>query len=828
VHLKPDLDTFDLHGRVEIRLEILEPVNELNIHAAELQIFKVELRKADNTWQALAFDPPDAEKQTFTLRFSQNQSGEVVVRIEYKGLINDSMLGFYRSKYKDAEGREKYLGATQFEENEAHKAFPCFDDPALKATFDIEYVIEESLTGISNMPVIEEKSLSDGWKLVRFERTPVMSTYLLFFGVGEFEIIEDPGEILIRVIATPGKAELAKDGLAFSRQCLEFLEEHFATKYPLPKLDLIALPDFAFGAMENWGAMTFRENLLLVYPGITSRTALKRIFAVIAHEIVHQWFGDLVSPAHWKYLWLNESFATLYGDIALDHYHPDWSTMDTFLLESTASALSRDSLNQTFAIELGEEAKITASTAPIIYEKGGSVLHMAVSYMGEKIKGALQVYFEKFAYSNTQSSDLWKAFEEVAGGEPIVDMMKSWVEQPGYPLLDVKREGNSLIVAQERFTYLNDKDYDQHWIVPLQIWTVDSSGQQNEHKHLLSSASSVFELPEDVKAFKLNYGQSGFYRVKYEDVEWEQLGEAVKNKNLPGPDRYGLQEDLFVLARRGDVHVSDYCDFVSRFYTDEDFHLPLRGILKNLSLLQMVLKGPGQQKSNKLGKAVTEKILARFGLEPSCEEPLAVSTLRSVALWNSVLFGSDKAVDYALRLWQDLVTKDINIHPDIADAVYKIVAFSNPEAFPQLLGRFETSDSEQERMIIAASLGCVPAELRQEMVDYALDKIPPRLRFIPLSVVSGNPVLIPHLWELFRSNRERLETLPPVFFERVLMGIISLGGLSHPEELQQFFKVYTPHSMKIYQKHLQETVDMSLEMLAALLKLREKGSTDLP
>ncbi|NOR16011.1 MAG: M1 family peptidase, partial [Candidatus Aminicenantes bacterium] len=222
LHLEPDLDTFELNGCTEIHLEALEPVKELNIHAIELQILFCQL-EVEGEWQTVTHTSPDEEKQTFTLHLPSAVAGEIKVLIEYKGFINDSMLGFYRSKYKDTAGKEKYLGVTQFEENEARKAFPCFDEPALKATFDIEYVIDDALTGISNMPIAEEKSLPNHKKLVRFERTPVMSTYLLFFGVGEFEILEDPGEVLLRAIATPGKAELAKDGLIFSRKCVEFL-----------------------------------------------------------------------------------------------------------------------------------------------------------------------------------------------------------------------------------------------------------------------------------------------------------------------------------------------------------------------------------------------------------------------------------------------------------------------------------------------------------------------------------------------------------------------------------------------------------------------------
>ncbi len=819
IHLEPDLTKFTFKGRAEILMNASEPANSISLDAVDLDIQECQVA-LDGSYEKAAFSELDQEARSFIIQLPQEIQGKIEVLIEYTGSINDSMLGFYRSRYTDKDGQEKYIAVTQFEETEARKAFPCFDQPALKATFDIEYVIDSHLTGISNMPIQDEKELPDGKKLVKFQRTPIMSTYLLFFGVGEFEIKEDPGDVLLRAITTPGKIELAEEGLRFARKCVSFLEDHFGTKYPLPKLDLIAVPDFAFGAMENWGAMTFRENLLLVYPGITSRKARQSLFITIAHEIVHMWFGDLVSPAEWKYLWLNESFATIYGEIAVDQQYPEWQTIESFLLETTAGALSRDSLEENFAVELEEEARITASTAPIIYDKGGSVLRMAIAYLGETVKKALKDYFERHAFRSTESSDLWEAFGRAAQDESIANMMTTWIKQPGHPLIDVKRENNMLVFSQERFAYLGDRKHEEEWVIPLTILTIDDQRQKKVIKHILSARSGRLELDDEVKAFKVNHDQKGFFRVKYESSELEMLGQLINDKSIGGLDRYGVQEDLFALVRRGDVSILEYLDYINTYYQEEDHHLPLRGIIKNLSHLNLILEGPAGERIKEVGKNMTEQILDRIEYEPQADESLTTSALRSSALWNAALFGSQRAVDFSLDQFDKMIKTGTNIHPDIADPVQRITAYSDSQSLEALISRFKASDSEQERMILSVVFGCVRRKNMQKVIEFALEEVPPRLRYIPLYMMSANPSLTPALWEMFRKNQKKLEELHPIHLERILIGVITIGGLIYEQEIKDFFSTYAPESMKSYQKYLRQTLDMALEVLDVNLKMR--------
>ncbi|MDY7035619.1 MAG: M1 family metallopeptidase, partial [Thermodesulfobacteriota bacterium] len=383
IHLEPDLKEFKFAGNTEIIMEAMRPVNEISLNILDLAIWRCKLKLDDSFVDCPFFVDPKKEEMRVSL--PEEMFGEINLRIEYMGEINNRMAGFYRSKYVTGSG-ENHIAVTQFEESDARRAFPCFDHPVRKATFDIEIIIDKELEAISNSPITEEKQLSDGKKLIKFLQTPKMSTYLLFFGVGEFEFAQDAGDVLVRTVTMPGMTQYASFGLQFGRKSLEFSEDYYGIKYPFTKLDLIAVPDFAFGAMENWGAITFRENLLLHYPKITSKAGEERICEVIAHEMAHQWFGNLVSPSDWKYLWLNESFATYFGYGIVNHYYPEWDIWDQFLHGQTDVAFNRDSLHETFPIEIpgGEHVIINASTAPIIYNKGGSILRHIEGYMGKE------------------------------------------------------------------------------------------------------------------------------------------------------------------------------------------------------------------------------------------------------------------------------------------------------------------------------------------------------------------------------------------------------------------------------------------------------------
>jgi tricorn protease interacting factor F2/3 len=819
IHLEPDLTTFTFSGRVEISLEATRATKEITLNAKELSFRSCKLIRGRQTTEC-PFSV-DARKELVAISLPEDMSGAITLEITFTGEINDRMVGFYRSSYS-AGGETRYCAVTQFQESDARRAFPCLDHPSKKASFDIGLVIAERLVAISNTPIAEETPLPEGRKMVRFRRTPKMSTYLLFFGVGEFEFIEDPGKTILRAATMPGMRRHAHFGLEFGRKALVFCEEYYGVRYPLPKLDLVAVPDFASGAMENWGAITFRENLLLHHPDITSKAGEQRICEVIAHEIVHQWFGDLVTPSDWIYLWLNESFATYFGYGIVAHCYPHWDIWGQFLHGQTNAALNRDALHETFPIELpgAEHAVINASTAPIIYNKGASILRHLVGYIGENnFKKGLRHYLREYEYSSAASRNMWEAFEQTSE-KPVVSMMKSWVEQDGFPLLEVTRRDGKLHISQRRFTYLANT-FDQQWFVPITIRVFHRGERSSTITFLLDTKAAVIDIGEDVIAYKVNFRQAGFYRVKYLDAgNLAELGTLVRTKSLPPEDRWGLQDDLYALARCGDASLAEYLDFLSN-YKAEDTFLPLISIAGNLYHAYLVLDGARRAGIASFGRSFLENVLSRIGYEPQQDEAYPSSILRDAIMPQAAVYGSEVVLKFAMGAFSRLTTGG-SIHPDIAKSVLHIGALNGgKEMFEWLKHRLMSSASEHERMNILAALGGFRDRTILETVqDYILMEVPSRNKFIPISSMAANPHAIPSLWDWFVSHLDRIEQFHPAHFDRVIEAIVPIAGIEREEQVHAFFEQYMREKDKAG-----DVIRMSLEKLRINANMRRSGNS---
>ena len=817
IRLEPDLGHLEFSGCVKILVESTQSVKEITLNSLDLDIGSVRVGKGgESTACSFTLDP---DKETLSIPLSGEISGLIELVIDYTGEINDKMLGFYRSKTLVG-GQEKIVAVTQFEESDARRAFPCFDHPAQKATFEIEMIVEEGLTAISNMPILEERRTEDGRLVTRFEKTPRMSTYLLFWGVGEFEIIEDPGEILLRAATMPGTSEQGRFGLAFARKCLAFCERFYGIKYPLPKLDLIAVTDFSAGAMENWGAITFRENLLLHDPEIVSRAGEERICEVIAHEIAHQWFGNLVTPADWKYLWLNESFATYFGYGVVHHYYPEWGVWDQFLIGQTRVALDRDALQETFPIELpgGEHVVINAASAPIIYNKGGSVLRQVEAYVGKvAFKEGLQRYLKGHAYACASSHDLWEALEAVSD-KPVSRMMKGWIEQPGFPLVDVRRRGDKLLISQSRFSFLPGAP-GEPWLIPLDIDVFARNGEKRCLTTLLDTRETSLDIGPDALAYKVNAGQRGFYRVRYHDPEnLGALAAKAEDKVLSPEDRWGLQDDLYAFVRRGDVPVRDYLDFISH-YTREDAFLPLTSIASNLFHTHLIL-GKDIKDTAFLGKALFERVLRNIGYEPRPDEAVVTSVLRDQILWHCLVYGSEEAADFAVTRFRSLTAGE-KVHPDIMkNAMQAGALLGDREAFDWLAMRFGISENEHERMNILTAMGCFSeASLIDAARTFTLEQVPPRNRFVPVSAFAVNPHAVDSMWDWYLTNQKALEELHPAHYERVIAAILPFGGIGREEEVRAFFDEHMGRTEKS-----RDVIKLSLEKMTVNARMKNSGS----
>jgi aminopeptidase N len=816
LQIRPDLANFSFSAEVTIRLTASDPVSDLTLNAKELAVWSCRVL-TDGQFEECRF-MLDPSGEMLRVDFPEKTDGSITVKIDYEGKINDLMAGFYRSRYVEA-GVDKYIAVTQFQESDARRVMPCMDNPLFKATFDIEMVVDEKLEAISNEVPIEKKKVGSAKKLVKFRQTPKMSTYLVFMGTGDFEYIRNSHDPRVSVVTLPSQTQYGEFGVQFGQKALDYCEQYFQIPYPLPKMDLIAVPDFAFGAMENWGAITFRENLLLFYPGTTSKAGEQRICEVIAHEIVHQWFGNLVTPSDWKYLWLNESFATYFSYRVVDHYYPHWDTWGQFLSGQTDIALSRDQLRDTQSIEIpgGGQVMINVSTAPIIYSKGGSILRQVEGYIGgEAFQTGLNHYLTHYSYGNAASQDLWKAFETVSE-KPVVDMMKNWVEQPGYPLVEAKRIGNALVLTQNRFTCLSGS-FDQAWLIPISVLLFDKDGNSSRIEILMDKKNARINLDSQVEAYKINYGQTGFYRVKYlDDLNRQRLGELIRRKKLSSQDRWGIQNDMFALVKANHMDSTEYVRFLENF-SDENGFLPLTGIASNLYQAFIILKESKRDEIKKFGAEFFEKVLLRIGLDPFSEEPVTTSILRDQILWHAYVYGWEQAEAFGRDRFLQLLKKE-SIHPDIMKAVLQIGAQTHKnEALEYMQIRFRVSESEHERMNILGGLACFrESDLIHKALDFALSEVPSRNKFMPIAAMGSNIYAESLLWEWFVKNLQQLEKMHPLHLERVITGITPIAGMEKAPEVRGFLENYAAKSPRI-----KDAVTLALEKLEIHIRMRNR------
>jgi tricorn protease interacting factor F2/3 len=499
-------------------------------------------------------------------------SGKTEVEVKFSGKVSKGLEGLYVADYKN--GR---MITTQFESTGARHAFPCVDDPSKKAVFSLTLTIDNELDAISNMP-IKSSEINRGRKVVVFEDTPRMSTYLLYIGIGTFDSIEkQSGPLKIILTAPKGLLNSTDFPAAEAADIIAKYEEYYGIKFMLPKMHLISVPEFAAGAMENWGAITFRETALLVNDSTTT-AGRQRASEVVAHEIAHQWFGDLVTMEWWDDLWLNESFATFMAFKFVDQLHQKWLFTGKFLVDETAGALYGDALVNSHPIQahVKNPDDISQIFDEISYGKGASVLRMIENYVSpDKFRDGIRKYLKEHSYGNAKGEYLWKAIQDVSG-LPVSKIMGSWIKKVGYPLVTAELVGKEIRLSQERFL-LNKKVKEQPRTIPLTVL------RENGKENVLFSRSEMRIKAEGF--LKLNYEQSGFYRVAYKG---KLLKDVIgRSKNFGYLDRWGIVNDTFALLEAGKIKLKDYLDTIERFL-DEDNYIVNTEICQQLSLLNFV------------------------------------------------------------------------------------------------------------------------------------------------------------------------------------------------------------------------------------------------
>ncbi len=699
LEIEPNFDSFEFAGRVVIQATAVERVAEIVLNAIEIDLNRVEVQGADGDTQeaALSYDP-GRERVTLILG-TPIGAGPVEIRIDYTGIINDNLQGFYRSTYTTAAGEDKVIATTQFEATDARRAFPCWDEPDLKATYQVTLVVPEHMMAVSNSQSVSDEPAGEGRRRVTFAKTMKMSTYLVAFVVGELQATNpvDIDGTPLRIIHVPGKENLAQFALDAGAYALRYFADYYDIPYPGDKLDMIAVPDFAWGAMENLGAVTYRETALLVDPERATMSEQPRVADVIAHELAHMWFGDLVTMKWWNGIWLNEAFATFMELKCVDSYRPDWKRWLAFAAARNG-AMDTDSLASTRPIEfpVGSPEEANEMFDVLTYSKGSSVLRMLEVYLGEDtFRDGIRLYLKTHSYGNTETADLWAALEEVSG-EPVGEIMEGWIFQGGYPRLRVSRDGDAYAIRQEHFRFLGEGNH--AWQVPALF------GGSADGRMLIEGKATIDAVPK----FRLNRGGQGFYRVQYDgELREEVAGLAT---SLPGEERYSLVSDLWANVLSGDVPAGDFLELAAQF-KDETEPEVWGAIVGGLGELNRVISSDDRPGLQAFVRDLVGPAADRMGWQPEAGESDLDRRLRGLLQRTRGVLGDDRTtLPEATSLLEASLAGEA-IDGEVAAAALAIVAANGGrEEFETFIEAYRNAASPQDEVRYLQAAIAVPEQ----------------------------------------------------------------------------------------------------------------------
>ncbi|MDP2637505.1 MAG: M1 family metallopeptidase [Candidatus Levybacteria bacterium] len=760
ITLFPNLKEFSFSGEVEILLNLTKPTREITLHAAELKITSAVLHHSSFEFKSQKVIYNE-KLETATMLFEKTvKVREIRLKLSFTGILNDKMRGFYRSKYKH-DGKDHHMAVTQFESTDARRAIPSFDEPSKKAVFHVKLIIPQDHTAISNTIETEIAEHSPGYKIVTFEPTPKMSTYLLAFIVGKFEHIDVQSKsgVKIRVFTTHGKKHQAKFALSTARKVLEFYENYFGIKYPLPALDLIAIPDFAAGAMENWGAVTYRETALLVDEELTSTANKQWVALVVAHELAHMWFGNLVTMEWWTHLWLNEGFASFIEYLAVDKVFPSWHIWTQFVYMDHSKALDLDGLKNTHPIEVEvhHPSEISEIFDAVSYSKGASIIRMLAEYLGEKdFQKGLQAYLKKHKYSNASTVDLWTALEKVSG-KKVKKIMENWTGKPGYPLVEISESSTKLKLVQKRFfsSPISAKTSDNTlWNIPLGV----ISEKNKKSSSYLFSKRQMF-LSRKKGWLKLNPTETSFIRVLYPPNLLTFLEKPVREKVLSPQDRYGLVRDAFMFSQSGHGSTADALRLIQA-YENEDNYIVWAEISSYLRILSnLVYKENFYEEYKAFCRKVFRPIVEKVGWSKKTGETHTQTLLRSIVIYGLGTNGDEAIMKKSRELFEGLISGKSKLDSDLRGVVYNLVSenggIKEYEALKDLYGKTPLQE-EKDRIFRALCLFRDKSLLEKSLKMAFSPQMRAQDRFKGVSFVWANPVGRDLAWDFVKTNWESI------------------------------------------------------------------------
>ncbi|GAB1318269.1 Peptidase family M1-domain-containing protein [Madurella fahalii] len=822
-----DFKGWSYKGTVRIDGEVVKPTKEIVLNTLELKLLSskivVSQNKSDQTWESTSFTE-DTKTQRSTIFFPEELpvSGKASLTINFTGELNHDMAGFYRSQYKPTapaaasvprDDEFHYMLSTQFEACDARRAFPCFDEPNLKATFDFAIEIPEDQVALSNMPVKETRTVGGRKKLVSFERSPVMSTYLLAWAVGDFEYVEaftdrqyNGKQIPVRVYTTRGLKEQGRWALEHAPKIIDYFSEQFEIDYPLPKSDILAVHEFTHGAMENWGLVTYRMTAILFDEKLSEARFRNRIAYVVAHELAHQWFGNLVTMDWWDELWLNEGFATWAGWLATDHLHPDWDVWPQFINEGMDQAFLLDSVRASHPIQVTVRDALDVNQIfdKISYLKGCSMIRMLASHLGIKtfLKG-IAIYLKKHAYGNAKTEALWNALSE-ASGVDVNTIMRPWIEKIGFPVLSVTEGKQQISVKQSRFLSTGDvkpEDDQTIWWVPLAVkGKVGSQGI--EPLSLTTKESTIDGVNEEF--YQINAGATGFYRVNYPESRLRILGNQLQH--LTTEDKIFIVGSAADLAFSGHATTSALLSFIQGLKSETHYRV-LSQALDSINTLKSIFGDDEQVKKGleKFTLELIDKALKQLGWEAKKEEDFNTNLLRKRLLLTAVANSHEEVGSAAFQRWSAYKAHptEAPIPADLRAPIYRAAIIRDPpNAAAALKQEWFTTPAIDGKEICLQALGHTGDEavIKNVLLPFlfnssppaaASDAVPPADMHILSGTLAGNRVGRPLLWAYLRDNWEQFNTKlggNPILVDRMVnVSLPKFADLDTLKDIENFF-----------------------------------------
>ena len=822
LRLAPDLAAATFTGEVRIALDIGDADDDrIVLHAVELTVEAARLEGDARAAEELVVALDEPNERLVLRAAAPLVPGPAVLVVSFAGILNDKLHGFYRSEYTDDAGATHVIATTQFEATDARRAFPCFDEPDRKAVFSVTLDVPPGLEAYSNGPAVEETALASGARRVRFGDTIPMSTYLVAFVVGNL-VATEPVVVRatpVRIVHAPGKEDLTAFALEAAGHALEFFAEWFGIEYPAEKLDLLAIPDFAFGAMENLGCVTFREAVLLVDPARASRLELERVADVISHEIAHMWFGDLVTMRWWNGIWLNEAFATLMELLCVDAFRPDWQRWVSFGMERDV-AMATDALHSTRPVEypVGPPSEAQGMFDVLTYQKGAGVLRMLERYLGaERFRQGIRSYLRAHRLGNTDTADLWAALEE-ASGEPVGDIMDSWILQGGFPLVVAEpaaeaADPGAVVLTQEPFTYARAEGSSAvgaTWSIPV----IARAGDGEDVRVLLGASPTRLEGGADGDVPVVNAGGSGYYRVRYAEVQHRALAQRIGT--LARLERFNLVGDTWaaVVARR--TGLGDLLEVAEalRDERDPDVWAQVTG---PLSFLDHAVDDATRPTLAAYTRALLTPVLAALGWEARPGEDPRIPTLRAQVVGSLGTVGQDDTVRAEAR--RRLAAQDQGaavLVPDLVSAVLGVVAASGGAAdYEAFLAHYRKPATPQEELrYLYALTGFADPALAARTFELVRGEIRSQNAPFVVNLLLAQRDTGPGMWPQVRGHWDELTGRVPANTQARMVDSVKLlcRDTALADDVRSFLGA---HPLSIGQR----TVDQTLERLGVNVAL---------